>query len=225
MHPMQKFRQSNVERSRVGALTAGYKSGGGVHKPKASGVGMMDKMRGKDLGPIGGTVAKHRADKPRRASGGKVGKKATTVVNVITQAPQPPQMPPPMPMPPPGAMAPPPGPPPGGPPPGLGGAGALPPPGAGGPPMPMRARGGGVNKGTKVFEASERAGTKVSHDKGKNDLDDINRPRQITFATGGGVVSFKAGGRINAPQGVAKATKLPGGAGGGKGRLAKAREY
>ena len=73
----------------------------------------------------------------------------------------------------------------------------------------MRAKGGGVKSvGMKV-------GTKVSHDKGKNDLGDINRPRVVTFATGGGVRSFTAyRGRNSA-----------GGAGGGKGRLAKAKAY
>lgn len=134
------------------------------------------------------------------------------------------------------------------------------------PGMPMRARGGGVkSKGMDV-------GTKVQHDKGKDDIKDMNRGRVVTFKTGGGVVSFNAGGkvkredggpvdrmpvlpdrsgdkmsadtssnakgtpwegrtararggRLEASQGVAPATKLPGGAGGGKGRLAKARKY
>lgn len=109
--------------------------------------------------------------------------------------------------------------------------------------MPMRARGGGVkSKGMDV-------GTKVQHDKGKNDLGDINRPRVVTFKTGGGVKSFMAGGG-RAPQPsdlyepdqvkrletqraagggvrdkVASATKLPGGAGGGLARLAKRKQY
>jgi hypothetical protein len=118
--------------------------------------------------------------------------------------------------------------------------------------MPMRARGGGVKAvGLDV-------GTKVSHKPGKNDLDDMNRKRVVTFATGGGVKSFHArvplpkprpagqepqpgdlyspdqvkvlerakGGPIYSPaKGVAAATKLPGGAGGGKGRLAKRNKY
>lgn len=47
--------------------------------------------------------------------------------------------------------------------------------------------------------------------------------RMVKFATGGGVVSFRArGGRIESPEGVAKATMLPGGGGGGEARLAKA---
>jgi len=238
-HPFNKFRQSSVERSRVGALTQGYKGGGSVKANHNSDKHLIKKMVGKDLGDIGGIKAAFRHDRPRRASGGKVGKKATTVVNVITSGAQTPPPPPPM-MPPPGAMAPPPGPPPPppGPPPG---AMMGPPPGAGGPPpgMPMRAdggrvgapqsgreqgdaarqtrevlerrgivtpsraRGGGVNSGTAVFNASEKAGTKVSHRPGKNDLDDMNRKRVVTFATGGGVVSFKAGG------GAVKRVPLP----------------
>jgi hypothetical protein len=208
-HPFNKFRQSSVERSRVGALTQGYKSGGAVKKgDHNSDHKLIKKMVGKDLGDIGGIKAAFRHDRPRRASGGKVGKKATTVVNVITSGAQTPPPPPPM-MPPPGAMAPPPGPPmlPPGPPPGAMG----PPPGGGGPPpglpprpgMPMRARGGGVNSGTAVFNASEKAGTKVSHRPGKSDLDDMNRKRVVTFATGGGVVSFRAGG------GAVKKVPLP----------------
>lgn len=208
-HPMNKFRQSNVERARVGNLVKGYAAGGGVHKDAEQDKALIKKMLGKELGEIGGVKAAMRADRPNRASGGKVGKKATTVVNVITSGAQPAPPPPPM-MPPPGAMAPPPPPPPPGPPPG-----AMGPPGAGGPPMgpppgmPMRAKGGGVKSvGMKV-------GTKVSHDKGKNDLGDINRPRVVTFKAGGAVKSFTAYNGSN----------KAGGAGGGKGRLAKARAY
>jgi hypothetical protein len=204
-HQFNKFRQSSVERSRVGALTQGYKGGGSVKANHNSDKHLIKKMVGKDLGDIGGIKAAFRQNRPNRkradggavvsrASGGKVGKKATTVVNVITSGAQTPPPPPPM-IPPPGAMASPPGPPPPppGPPPG---AMMGPPPGAGGPPpgMPMRARGGSVNRGTKVFEESEREGTKVTHTPGKNDIGDMNRKRVVTFATGGGVVSFRASG-------------------------------
>ncbi len=245
-HPYNKFRQSNVERARVKGIV-GRAAGGKVHPDAEQDKKLIRSMIGKSLGEIGGVKAKMRMDRPMRAAGGKVGgagKKATTVVNVITggAAAAPPPPPPPM-MPPPGPMAGPPPAPPMGPPPGAMGQ----PPGAGGPPMeppmPMRARGGGVkSKGMDV-------GTKVQHDKGKNDLGDINRPRVVTFKTGGGVKSFMAGGG-RAPQPsdlyepdqvkrletqraagggvrdkVASATKLPGGAGGGLARLAKRKQY
>jgi len=221
-HPMNKFRQSAVERARVAPMVSGYKKGGHVHADAEQDKKLIKRMIGKHLGEIGGVKAKMRADRPHRARGGKVGKKATTVVNVITGGQQQPPSPPPIIAPPPGAMAPPPAPPPGPPPGGIAGPGpGMPTPGAGGPPMPpMRAAGGGVkSKGMHV-------GTKVQHDPAHNDMKDMHRGRVVTFKTGGGVVSFKAsGGRIEAPQGVAAATKLPGGAGGGKGRLKKAREY
>lgn len=89
----------------------------------------------------------------------------------------------------------------------------------------QRKRGGRVNDGTKVFNHSRKEALEdpVKHDLGKNDLDQMNRPKVITFKAGGKVVKFRAsGGRINAPQGVAQATKLPSGAGGGEARLAKA---
>jgi hypothetical protein len=228
-HPMNKFRQSNVERSRVKGLTSEYKSGGSVKSGKTDKKHRFAKMQGKDLGRIDGEMVKHRADRPRRAAGGKVGKKGNVVVNVITGGQQP-APPPPM-MPPPEAMAPPPPPPPGpppgamGPPPGVGAGGPpLPPPGG----MPMRARGGGVNSGTKVFAEGKREGTQVTHKPGKNDLDDMNRKRVVTFATGGGVKSFTArarGGPITSSPTGQMGPKMKGGAGGGKGRLAKIKAY
>lgn len=239
-HPFNKFRQNKIQNARAGVLTKSYD----------------DQM-------IEGAYAPNRADRPMRASGGKVSKKGTTIVNVITGGQQQPPPPPPMP---PAAMAPPPPPP--GPPPG-----AMPPPGAGGPPglggvgpgmppgPPMRARGG------KVKTTVGSKGTPVQHDNAKAvDIANMNRKRVVTFATGGGVVSFRAGGGRVAPPppppkggqepqpsdlyspkdvqrlqnqraaggavkgvtfkaGADPKSDLPGGAGGGKGRLAKARKY
>ena len=93
-----------------------------------------------------------------------------------------------------------------------------------------RAKGGGVKA------IGQHVGTKVQHDKGKNDGgSDQNRGRVVTFNTGGGVRSFRAyggkcegqtptrakGGRVGRDA-VAPATKLPGGSGGGEARLVKA---
>lgn len=90
----------------------------------------------------------------------------------------------------------------------------MPPPG-----MPMRAKGGAVKS------IGMHVGTKVQHnDSGKTDLGKSNYPRgkPITFKSGGKVKSFYArGGKVESPDGVAPATKLPGGGGGGEARLAK----
>lgn len=202
-HPYSKFRESKVERSRVKSLTSAYSSHGGR---------------------VDGEMAKQRADRPRRATGGKVGKKGNVVVNVITGGQQQPA-PPPMVMPPPEAMAPPPPPPPGpppgamGPPPGVGAAGPMMPPPGG---MPMRARGGGVKS------VGMNVGTKVQHDPGHTDEKNMHRKRVVTFASGGGVKSFMArakGGPISSSATGQMGPKMKGGAGGGKGRLAKRNLY
>lgn len=187
-------------------------------------------------------VAKKRygVEVPTRAKGGRVkGNRAKTIVNVITGHPGGGAAPPPMP----GGIAPAAMPPVGGPP-----MMAKPPmPGPGGPPMPppgappMRARGGRVgqtptgsgvasntkdaerNKGSKVFNQSMRNGTQISHTDGKSDGKDIGRGKAVSFRSGGKVKSFYAkGGRVESPDGVAPATRLPGGGGGGEARLAKA---
>lgn len=223
-HPYSGHRDHTVQKSRVSKI-AHRATGGAVHSDEAADKKLVRKMVKKDALAADGGKPKQRADRPGRKRGGRAPKSGKTVVNVITGGAQPPAGPPPMPMPPPGmppmgpqglAAKPPMMPPPGAPPGGMG-------PGA----LPMRKRGGRVNDGTPVFnksmkEADERP---IKHDKGKNDLKDMNRGRVVTFRTGGGVaVKFRAhGGRIEAPQGVAAATKLPGGAGGGEGRLAKAR--
>jgi hypothetical protein len=240
LHPFHEHRQTKKEHSRVGHITKGYKSGGAVKSIGKKALS-LHKDEHKAL-HAEGHESKHRMDRPKRAKGGRVGKKGNskTIVNVITgghpAAGAPPPGPPMVPPPPvgvaPGGM-----PPPSAPRPPMPGPG-MPPPG--GPPMPMRAKGGRVqtpagtgvapasstakdNRGSPVFNASLRAGTKVSHTDGKDDGKDIGRGRVVTFASGGKVKSFYArGGKVESPDGVAPATKLPGGGGGGEARLVKA---
>lgn len=240
-HPYAALRQSKVEKSRVGHITKGYASGGAVHSDEKQDRKLIRKMVG-EMVPEG-EKSKHRADRPKRAKGGRVKGNSKTIVNVITgghpaAGTPPPMLPPAPPM-------------------GVAPAGAMPPPrppmapmpGSGPgmpPPMPMRARGGRVEVseanssmpdqtadaplstprggGTKVFNESRREGTHVSHTPSKNDISErnLNRPRVVSFKTGGGVKSFKVGGRVESPDGIAKATKLPGGAGGGEARLKQA---
>ena len=140
-------------------------------------------------------------------------------------APPPAAMPP---MPPGGAMPPRPG--------------MMPPPG-----MPMRAKGGRVKDGP-AWEEGLKSGTQVQHTDGKSDGKNIGRGRVVTFRAGGSVgqtsgtagpgVPYKptykrtkepiaeevkraTGGKVEAPKGVEKASRLPGGSGGGEARLAK----
>lgn len=240
-----------VQKSRVGKIARGYKSGGAVHKDAAADKKLISKMLADHDEPEG-RKAKHRRDKPMRAHGGKVGKKGKhSAVNVIVNAQHPSPMPPPPMMAPPPPMAPP------GPPPGAG----LGAPAPGGPPMPppgmpprksggrltsdghtakpMRAKGGGVKSGP-AWEEGKRLGTKVSHVPAKEpDIENMNRGKPITYAKGGavehrevkfkasgGMVSFRArGGPVESNYKVAPATKLSGGAGGGIGRREKAKEY
>lgn len=213
MHPFHEHRQTKKEHSRVSKITKGYASGGAVNRTEDDRkVRKMSASQEREVDPEGG-VSPHRMDRPKRAKGGKVKSKGNsrTIVNVITGGHPAGGAVPPMPVAPPppagiagAAMAPPMGKPP------------MPPSGAGGPPMPMRARGGGVNKGGKVYEAGKRAGTQVTHDTGKSDLVDQNRKKVVTFASGGRVRTFEATDK------VAPATKLPGGSSGGEARLAKA---
>lgn len=188
-HPYGDIRQHKVERSRVPAITRGYAAGGAVvsEAPVARKTG---GRTGKSLAlKMEGGVAKMRADRPGRAKGGRA-PKAKTNVNVII-APQgaapgmaPVPAKPPGPLPP--AMAGPPGMP-------------MPPPGVGGPPG-LHARGGrayasggGVNAGTKVFEAGRKAGTQVQHSDGKMDSKDSGRGKPVTYATGGPVFARPTG--------------------------------
>ncbi len=152
-----------------------------------------------------------------RARGGRTKKGGKTVVNVINagghQNPTPmagpmAAAPPPMagpPMPPRPMPGPPPGPMPGGPP---GMPPGMPPRKAGG---RAYAKGGRVADGP-AYQEGRRNGTQVTHSPGKNDQAGLNRGKPITYARGG---------KVESPNGVAAATKLPGGSGGGEARLAK----
>jgi len=242
-HPMNEHRQSKVEKSRVSHITRGYAKGGAVHSDAAQDRKLIKSMVKKADLKADGERAGHRMDRPKRAKGGRVkGSKgnAKTIINVIAGGnpaggavpPGPPMAPPPPP-----AM----GVGPGGPPPPMGKPPMMPPPGVGPggpPPMPMRKAGGrvqtptgtgvapdsgvGSNKGDAVFNASRKNGTHISHSGNKDDGKDIGRGRVVTFKAGGAVKTFRAyGGRVESPDGVAAATKLPGGAGGGEARLAK----
>lgn len=254
-HPYKAHRADKVEKSRVSHI-AGHKhraSGGrATHKDEKQDKALIREMLHEHAE---GKKAKHRRDKPMRAHGGKVGKKhkSNVVVNVMNGHGGP--QPVPVPMPPPAGAAPPMPPP--GPPPGAG----LGAPAPGGPPMPppgmpprkrggrltsdghtakpMRAKGGGVKSGP-AWEEGKRLGTHIEHTPAKEvDIENMNRPRAITYAKGGsvehrevkfkasgGMVSFRArGGPVESNYKVAPATKLSGGAGGGIGRREKAKEY
>ena len=238
-HLFHEHRAHKVEHSRVAHITKGYASGGAVAEApvakakRASGGKVMGE---RDAMAVMGKPAKERMDKPSRKAGGKVEEsvnrarggrtkhKGHTTVNVINTGgghpglgmggpppglgAAPPMMPPRPPMAPPmppGApgMAPP------------GGAPMMPPPG-----MPPRRSGGrayakgGAVKDGPAWNEGKRAGTSVQNNpSGKNDQRDVGRGKPITYKTGG---------RIEAPQGVS-APHLPGGSGGGEARLAKER--
>jgi len=218
-HPYQSHKNHQVSKSRVSKITHGSASA----KPKihrATG-GRVPDTEVQHAAKIEGEAMPHRADRPARKKGGRV-KGASVNINVISAPSAAPGVP--------GAgPGMPPGPPPmapAGPPPGVmaGGPPGMPPgmrppdaPPSGLPPMPGRKSGGRVKSGPAWSEGLEN-GTPVEHDPGKNQklLKPSPKPKR---ATGGKV------GKLNAPQGVDPATKLPGGAGGGLGRLAKARKY
>lgn len=191
-HPFGNIRQHDVERSRVAHISKGYASGGAVTAEAPvnrksggrTGAALALKMEG--------GVAKSRADRPGRAKGGRA-PKAKTNVNVIIAPQGAPNSP--------AAMGPglpspikPPMPPLAGPPPGPAGM-PMPPPGM--PPRSMGGRtyatGGAVNAGTKVFEASRKAGTQVMHSDGKNDGKQLGRGKPVTYATGGPVFASATG--------------------------------
>lgn len=243
-HPYSAHRQTAKEHSRVGHITKGYASGGAVNRTEDDRkVRKMSVSQEREVNPEGG-VSPHRMDRPKRAKGGRVGHKgnAKTVINVITGGADK-AAPPPMPMgiagPPPGAM----------PPPVAAKPPMMPPPGPppGGPPMPMRARGGavkskGMNVGTKVSHSNGKsdlpdmnrkrvvtfkAGGAVKSftvraDGGSVDIKPVGPTGRERIGPDGKVSGFARGGRVESPNGVAKATMLPGGGGGGEARLAKA---
>ncbi len=171
-HPFSQYRQSKVERSRVGTLTKGYAAGGSVQP--ATTVSRPTKETGGAALAIEGRKSGGRLDKFARGGGVK---KGSTNVNVII-APQggaAPPMAPPVPPLAAGPPMPPPKPP------------MMPP---GGAPMMQRhggrayAKGGAVADGP-AWKEGLRNGTQVQHTDGKNDGADIYRGRQITYAKGG----------------------------------------
>lgn len=237
-HPHAEHRAHKVEKRRVGHILKGYASGGAVaHDDEAADKKTIRGMVRKSALRMDGGGVKHRAD--RRARGGRSHKKGTNVTVVVAPQgggnagapmPRPPMAAPPVPprpMPPPATGPMPPGAiPPGGMPPGGGPSG-----------MPMRAKGGRIKSGP-AWEEGKRSGTQVQNTPGKNDTKDIGRGKPITYAAGGDVkpgarlVQFyaggsvpkrAAGGKVESPQGVAKATKLRGGSGGARARLVKER--
>lgn len=219
-HPMHEHKAHKVERRRVSHITKAYAKGGAVKEIGKKSLA-LHKEEHKAI-HAEGDGAKHRMDRPKRARGGKVKGKsnARTVINVITGHPGGGAAPPPMPA----GIAPAAMPPAGGPPmmakPPMPGAG-MPPPGM----PPMRAKGGAVKS------IGMHVGTEMQHSDGKATANkNLGRGKPVTFKSGGRVRSFYArGGKIESPHGVAKATKLPGGGGGGEARLVKAsrakREY
>lgn len=217
MHPNHAHRQSKVEHSRVAHITKGYASGGAVHADAGEDAAQIKHMVKKAALKVHGKGAKHRADRPMRASGGRVNKSGKTTVNVVI-APQggdkPPMMPPGVGAMPPMAPKPPIAPPMAGPPPG--GPPMMPPPG-----MPHArggrayAKGGAVKSGPGWTESmTDRKPFVLKSANNKDDAKQIGRGKPVTY---------KRGGAVEASNSVSPASKLPGGAGGGEGRLAKAR--
>ncbi len=217
-HPVgNEHRSDKVQKDRVGKITKGYASGGGVRDdgmpmPRAKGGQVKTPER------MSGGSVKARADKVSRAKGGRVrgSKGHKTNVNVIV-APsggnKPPMAGVGMPPPPIGAAPPMPPKPPMMPP-APGGMGTV--PGAGGmPPPPIRADGGrAFKKGGAVKMSGEKkhgkkdkpfkmrasggavsdssqGGTQVQHSGNKSDGQNIGRGPVITRASGGPISTPK----------------------------------
>lgn len=206
-HPYAAHRDHHVQKERASHI-AGQKhraSGGRAHSDEAADRKLIKTMLAEHDREAEGKKSRHRRDRATRAKGGRVGRKGkgATHVNVIVgsphaSAPMPPVAPMP-PMPPAAAPA--------APPPAIAGLSGM---------SPMRARGGSVKSGP-AWNEGRKAGTKVQHSPAKSvDLKNMNRGKPITYRTGG---------RVEAPQGVESASDLPGGAGGGAGRRAKIGKY
>jgi hypothetical protein len=92
--------------------------------------------------------------------------------------------------------------------------------------MTYRAKGGGVKSGP-AWDEGKKAGTPVQPSEALSvTKKNMNRGKVVSFATGGGVVSFRArGGPIESTKKVDPATKTMGGGGGGLGRRMKAKKY
>ncbi len=150
-HPCgNENRADKVMKDRVGKITKGYATGGGVHSDEAEDISLIRKKVKKSALRADGGSVKARADKVSRAKGGRVhkGGKGNHVNVIVAPSPKPPMMPPAPPM----TAGPPPMPPkppmmagsPSGPP--MGGVGGM-------PPMPPRSDGGrAYKKGGRVKE-------------------------------------------------------------------------
>lgn len=208
-HPHHEHRAHKVEKRRVGHILGHHASGGAVHHAdEKADKGLVKRMVKKTALKVHGEKTKHRSDRMARARGGRTNKKGTNVTVVVAPqqagarpVPMPPAPPPGLPPRPPVAAAPPMAAPPGAPPPGMP------------PAMPMRAKGGRIKSGP-AWDEGVRNGTQPKNSPGKNDTKDIGRWQPITYARGG---------KVESPQGVDKATKLPGGSGGARARLVKER--
>ena len=75
---------------------------------------------------------------------------------------------------------------------------------------------GGAVKDGPTWKEGVRNGTQVQHSPGKSDTANIGRSK---------VVTYKTGGAVEASNKVEPATKLPGGSGGARARLAKEKAY
>ncbi len=74
MHPHQAHRQHKVEHRRVAHITKGYANGGAVHGDEAADLALIKSHVKKSALRADGGRVKHRADRPRRASGGRIHK-------------------------------------------------------------------------------------------------------------------------------------------------------